>query len=85
MMKATHKMEEPFLGPNSFAGDVLRAVRLVIKVRGKGGMVSKTPPFCYNRFFRGCYDYVEIIIKPSVGISIVGVSFEGRIEKNFNR
>ena len=45
VMDATYKGEEPFLGPNSFAGIVLRTEWFTVKVWGKSGMVCETPPF----------------------------------------
>jgi hypothetical protein len=64
VMKATHKIEEPLLCPNSFAGVMLSAERFVVEVRWERGMVSKTPPFHCNRFL-GCRNYhVDVIVQP---------------------
>jgi len=84
-MEATHKMEEPLFGPNSFAGVMLSAERFFVEVCWERGMVSETFSFCCNRFFGCCNYHVDIEIQPFHRFTVDGVSFERSSKKFLNR
>jgi hypothetical protein len=83
-MDATYKSEEPFLGPNSFAGIVLRTEWFIVEVGRERGMVCETPPFHCDGFLGGCDDHVEIIVQSFLSVTVMSVSIKGRIKKGSN-